>query len=172
MSGSRWSCAQRGQYCAGFTHVELVTVITVLGLLAASAIPRVAGLQGDARLAAVQGAAGATRSAAEMNRALLAARGYPDLFTGVPAGLTDIHGQPLAFVNGYPAATVIAELAGLTGNAGSGLPEAGYLVAPASGGMRRVQADAARIDCAFVYREAVPGASPTVSISASPADCS
>ncbi len=172
MSGSRWSCARRGQSFAGFTHVELVAVITVLGLLAASAIPRVAALQADARLATLHAAAGATRSAAEMNRALLAARGYPDRFTGVPAGLTDVHGQPLAFVNGYPAATVIAELAGLTGSGGPGLPETGYLVAPAAAGMRRVQADAARIDCAFVYREAVPGGAATVSISATSAGCS
>jgi MSHA pilin protein MshA len=51
---------------AGFTLVELVVVIVVLGILAAIAIPRYATYTRDARLAALNGLAGAVRSSVMM----------------------------------------------------------------------------------------------------------
>lgn len=48
---------------SGFTLVELVIVIVVLGILAAVAIPRYFDLTGDANAAACKGALGGTRSA-------------------------------------------------------------------------------------------------------------
>jgi MSHA pilin protein MshA len=53
----------------GFTLIELVVVIVILGILAAVALPRFVNLSGQAGDASAQGAAGALSSAAALNYA-------------------------------------------------------------------------------------------------------
>lgn len=78
----------------GFTLIELVVVITILGILAAFAIPKFIALDTQARIATVNGLVGTAKSAAALARSLGQA-------TGNPATVT-MEGSSVAMVNNYP----------------------------------------------------------------------
>lgn len=80
----------------GFTLIELVVVIVILGILAAFAVPRFMGMENEARAAQVKSLGGSLQAAATMARAKCQAQGCG------AAGTVQVDGRNVTMANGWP----------------------------------------------------------------------
>lgn len=125
----------------GFTLIELVMVIVLLGILAAIAIPRFASLQSEARTAAVNGMAGGLRSSVALARAKYMVVGVMTnvtvdmdgtavacaAATGIPTGAAAGIGSAIQDLSGFtPDYTVATAVTFRPTNGGSATCQAVY----------------------------------------------
>jgi len=135
----------------GFSVIEIVVVITILGILAAFAVPRFASVEVEARSAATTALGGSLKTNVALAHALWLGQSQPDAVS--------MDGATIAIENGYPAAaSVDATLTGFDGFA--------YQATGSVASFVRLDDHSLPIpNCAVTYvAPEAPGAAPSVTV--------